>query len=656
MNPWIKTLRTKFTGKSATSGTVPRILNFARDRAILGRTDHFDRGFYLSQNEDVAASKIDPVKHYLVHGAFEGRNPNSNFDSAAYLRKYPDVAAAGLNPLVHYIRFGEAEGRTAAPDAARVPDGRGCPPEITKAARSAKQPVGNTRQSDRKKVADSGLFDATYYLDTYKDIAAGKIDPLDHFIDHGWREGRRPNPNFDLEWYADQCPDVLKAGINPVVHYIDHGKAGGFESGPNPVIFEAARRMIAEAGAIEPGILLDNKLLEPESLYINHSNRGSPVLRAWQKLFASLERPFDYVVAIPWLVKGGADLAACNAVRAAIEKHGQHSTLLLLTDHDRREAEYWLPAGTNIRVISDYDKALSRSDRAKIVEMLITAMRPKAVLNVNSGALWEATAKKGNALSSATDIYAYLFCRDYLPDGRAAGYSDSHFREALPYLKRVYFDNTAFRNELVDQYGAPPSLQTKMTTLRQPMSTEADRDHQGGPAKRDAVVWAGRFCEQKNVDLLIEIAKQAHEFSFDVFGYGDDAWTGKLEAAAATLSNLRLMGPFSSTSNLPLEDYNAFLFTSLWEGLPLTLADIALTGIPIVASSVGGVPELVTDETGWCVSNYRSAEGYIRALEEIKTQPSSATKKGIAMRAHVRDTHSWSQFYSAICESPSFLD
>ena len=617
-----------------------KAMPFSPDEKLLHGSKLFDRRFYLEQNPDVKKAGLDPIKHYLAYGAADGRNPSANFDGSFYLQHYSDVALSGLNPLVHFLRFGQAEGRVALPPGATASD--------------TDSSAASAWAIERALVEQSECFSAPFYLKTYPDVAAAKIDPLDHFMNQGWREGRRPHPNFDVAWYADQCPEVLTIKTNPVLHYLQYGKQRGYTSGPGVEVFEIARQMIAEAALIEPSIVLDDKLLQAEELHINYGSKATPVLLAWHKLFESLDKPFDYIVMTPWLVRGGADLVACNAIKAAIEKHGVDSTLLLLTDHDRREADHWLPPGTNVRVISDYDKSLSRSERAHIVKMLITAMRPKSVLNVNSGALWEATV--GGALSRVTDIYACLFCRDYLPDGRAAGYSDTHFRDCLPYLKRVYCDNRAFLDELILDYGVPPSLQEKMLTLHQPISSSKENLHRGGPTTKNSVVWAGRFCAQKNIDLLIEIAEKGSDFEFEVYGYGDDELTKKLNAAASRLSNLRLMGPFTATSDLPFEQYNAFLFTSLWEGLPLTLADTAMTGIPIVASGVGGIPELVTAETGWCIKHYEVSDPYLAALREIKDNPVLAAQKGDAMRKHVLDTHSWSQYFSALAASPSFLD
>jgi GT2 family glycosyltransferase len=84
--------------------------------ALLGRrlkistSAWFDVEYYLRQNRDVARAGIDPLRHYLEHGGFEGRSPCRQFDAGFYLHAHPAVRAAGLNPLIHYLRYGRYEG------------------------------------------------------------------------------------------------------------------------------------------------------------------------------------------------------------------------------------------------------------------------------------------------------------------------------------------------------------------------------------------------------------------------------------------------------------------------------------------------------------------------------------------------------------------
>jgi GT2 family glycosyltransferase/glycosyltransferase involved in cell wall biosynthesis len=71
----------------------------------------FDAAYYLDRYPDVQRSGIDPLAHFLLYGAKEGRQPDPLFDAGYYLSSNPDVASAGANPLVHFLRFGWKEGR-----------------------------------------------------------------------------------------------------------------------------------------------------------------------------------------------------------------------------------------------------------------------------------------------------------------------------------------------------------------------------------------------------------------------------------------------------------------------------------------------------------------------------------------------------------------
>lgn len=72
----------------------------------------FDVEWYLRTYPDVAAAGIDPIRHYIVTGWQEARDPGPEFSSSAYLKANKDVAKSGMNPLLHYIEFGMGEGRS----------------------------------------------------------------------------------------------------------------------------------------------------------------------------------------------------------------------------------------------------------------------------------------------------------------------------------------------------------------------------------------------------------------------------------------------------------------------------------------------------------------------------------------------------------------
>lgn len=68
----------------------------------------------------------------------------------------------------------------------------------------------------------SGQFDAHYYLRANPDVALARVDPLMHFVEHGWASGRDPRPGFDTRGYLEANPEVARAGINPLLHHVRH--------------------------------------------------------------------------------------------------------------------------------------------------------------------------------------------------------------------------------------------------------------------------------------------------------------------------------------------------------------------------------------------------------------------------------------------------
>jgi glycosyltransferase involved in cell wall biosynthesis len=169
-----------------------------------------------------------------------------------------------------------------------------------------------------------------------------------------------------------------------------------------------------------------------------------------------------------------------------------------------------------------------------------------------------------------------------------------------------------------------------------------------------SILWAGRFSKQKNIDLLMEIVALS-QFSFVVWGWGEKAEQERLHSFASTASNLIVRGSYPSYASLPVEEYDALLYTSLWDGLPNVLIETAAVGVPIVASDVGGVKELVTQDAGWLIEDHENLRAYIRALDEIRTNPVEAGRRRDVMFEFVRREHSWRAYVEQISDTPGLL-
>jgi hypothetical protein len=170
------------------------LLHFLVQGAYQGRQPHplFDPAFYLWKYPDVAAAGVNPLCHYLKHGAAEMRQPHPLFDPCFYLDRNPDVRRAGVNPLVHYVRHGAAEDRKPLP-----------------------------------------LFEPSHYRNSCAEAPNGGQNLLAHFLESG-AVAASPHPLFDCEAYLDAHPDGAAQGANPLVHYLLSDAARAAASMPEP--------------------------------------------------------------------------------------------------------------------------------------------------------------------------------------------------------------------------------------------------------------------------------------------------------------------------------------------------------------------------------------------------------------------------------------
>ena len=200
----------------------------------------FDAPFYLAQAGEKASA--DPLGHYLEDGWRYGADPAPWFSTRRYLADHPDVREAGFNPFHHFIAHGLAEGRGARA-------GQGDEPAAT----------------ERDAVAQA--FDARFYRLANPDVAKAGLNPLEHFLAWGWREGRDPNRDFCVNDYLDQHGDVRAAGVNPFTHYLLAGRAQG-RATRSDLGFraDAARRLRPLAERIEPLLATPEETSDPQDL------------------------------------------------------------------------------------------------------------------------------------------------------------------------------------------------------------------------------------------------------------------------------------------------------------------------------------------------------------------------------------------------------
>ncbi len=112
--------------------------------------------------------------------------------------------------------------------------GLASPPRIALPWRhaSAGQRVPVTSSIEARLVAASGLFDPAWYRAQNPDVLAAGIDPLEHYLGNGSKEGRRPNPSSIRRGIANNTLSVAAADVEPLVHYLATGSGARAASKP----------------------------------------------------------------------------------------------------------------------------------------------------------------------------------------------------------------------------------------------------------------------------------------------------------------------------------------------------------------------------------------------------------------------------------------
>lgn len=111
------------------------------------------------------------------------------------------------------------------------------------------------------------------------------------------------------------------------------------------------------------------------------------------------------------------------------------------------------------------------------------------------------------------------------------------------------------------------------------------------------LVHVGRFNEQKNHEGLLlafrTVAEQEPDCRLDLLGDGE--LREKTEGLAKQLGIYEKIRFLGSQSNVYpyLKEADIFLLPSNYEGMPMTIIEAMGTGLPVVATAVGGVPDMI---------------------------------------------------------------
>jgi glycosyltransferase involved in cell wall biosynthesis len=169
---------------------------------------------------------------------------------------------------------------------------------------------------------------------------------------------------------------------------------------------------------------------------------------------------------------------------------------------------------------------------------------------------------------------------------------------------------------------------------------DLDRFFYTGPRADGPAVLVARLSAEKDVPTLLRaaalVAQELPSFRLEIAGEGSClADLQRLASELAVNRHVRFLGEVRQVATF-LENARLFVLPSISEGISLTLLEAMARGLPVVATRVGGNPEVVKDgETGLLVAPHSPRE-LAAAIRQIYMDPQQGRRMGLAGRQRVQ--------------------
>jgi teichuronic acid biosynthesis glycosyltransferase TuaC len=157
----------------------------------------------------------------------------------------------------------------------------------------------------------------------------------------------------------------------------------------------------------------------------------------------------------------------------------------------------------------------------------------------------------------------------------------------------------------------------------------------GWPLSAPIVTFVGNLAAAKGVPELIA-ARAEVGMDVVVVLLGDGPLRAEISRAPAVQSGLvRLLGAVEHDEvPLYMAASDVVVLPSHSEGLPTVLVEAGALGVPVVASAVGGVPELLAGDAGWLCAP-RNLESLVTALREALGDAEERSRRAAILQRRV---------------------
>jgi glycosyltransferase involved in cell wall biosynthesis len=220
--------------------------------------------------------------------------------------------------------------------------------------------------------------------------------------------------------------------------------------------------------------------------------------------------------------------------------------------------------------------------------------------------------------------------------------------------------SSAIRDLLVGRYGVPPDrVEVLLPATTDPGRPGAPR---AGPPDAPLVGVVARLVPEKGVDVFLQAARLVRAVlpptRFVVVGDGPLRADLERQAAALGLAGAVTFTGFHPDAPGLIAGLDVLTVPSRSDGSPLVVCEAMASAVPVVASRVGGLPDLVEDGGSGVLVRPGEVEDLARALVSLLLDPAAARQLGAragilaAARSHARLVDRMTRIYAATARRP----
>ncbi len=160
----------------------------------------------------------------------------------------------------------------------------------------------------------------------------------------------------------------------------------------------------------------------------------------------------------------------------------------------------------------------------------------------------------------------------------------------------------------------------------------------GSPLPEDIIV-LGTLAElhkNKGLEYALDAVRKINtSFKYLIIGEGEERKRLEYFIKKYTLEDKVYLVGFVDKANEYLKAFDIFMLTSIKEGLPFTVLEAGLAELPVIASSIGGIPDAIDNgKNGILVTKEKSGE-ITRAIEYLVNKPEERKTFGEKLKEKV---------------------